>query len=262
MGRGLVDMSVDTLPLSGHAAVDRYLADGFDQVPGMSSRFSAAICARVLRRQSEAGVTGPVLEIGAFEGRFFIAMALALEAGERAYGVDTFTWPDAAIEERFLANCRAHGVPPERFAAVKRDSLNIAPLELRNVADGKRVRFIHIDGDHGHESLAHDLALAQAVLHPQGVIALDDMLHPEFPLLVVAVHDHLKAHPRMRLFCVIDREDIVASAKFLLCPADAVALYEQDLMTRFAPFYYIMGGDALGHLCVVLTPKPRVFKPS
>jgi hypothetical protein len=57
----------------------------------MSSRFSAAICARVLRRQSEAGVAGPVVEIGAFEGRFLIAMALALEPGERAYGVDTFT---------------------------------------------------------------------------------------------------------------------------------------------------------------------------
>jgi hypothetical protein len=245
---------------SGHAPVDRYLAEGFDKVPGMSSRFSAAICARVLRRQSEAGVAGPVVEIGAFEGRFLIAMALALEPGERTYGVDTFTWPDAGVEERFIANCRLNGVPPDRLAAVRRDSRNIAPIELRNIADGKPARFIHIDGDHGLESLARDLALAQTVLHRQGVIAIDDMLHPEFPFLVVAVHEHLKAHPEMRLFCVIDRKDIVASAKFLLCRAEAVALYEEDLMTRFAPFHYTMGGDAMGHLCVVLTPKPRIFK--
>lgn len=246
---------------SGHPAVDRYLAGGFDQVRGMSSRFSAAICARVLRRQSEAGVSGPVVEIGTFEGRFFIAMALALEEGERAYGFDTFDWPDGGIERRFIANCRAHGLSPERFAAVKRDSLNIAAIELRNVTDGKPVRFIHIDGDHKPESLAHDLALAQGALHPKGVIAVDDMLHPEFPFLAVAVHEHLKAHPDMRLMCVIDREDIVASAKFLLCRAEAVALYEEDLMRRFAPFHYTLGGDALGHLCVVLTPKPRVFAP-
>lgn len=245
--------------LSGHPPVDRYLAGGFDRVRGMSSRFSAAICARVLRRQTEAGVTGPVAEIGTFEGRFFIAMALALEAGERAYGFDTFDWPDGGVEQRFIANCRAHGVPPERLSAVKRDSLNIAPIELRNVTDGKPLRFIHIDGDHRLESLAHDLALAQGALHPKGVIAIDDMLHPEFPFLVVAVHEHLRAHPTMRLMCVIDREDIVASAKFLLCRAEAASLYEDDLMSRFAHVQYTLGGDALGHLCVVLTPNPRVF---
>jgi hypothetical protein len=60
--------------VAGHPPVDAYLAAGFARVRGMSSRFSAAICARVLRRQSEAGVTGPVVEIGAFEGRFLIAM--------------------------------------------------------------------------------------------------------------------------------------------------------------------------------------------
>jgi hypothetical protein len=66
----------------GYGPVDAYLADGFERVPGMSSRFSAAICARVLRRQAEAGFKGPVVEIGTFEGRFLVAMALALEPGE------------------------------------------------------------------------------------------------------------------------------------------------------------------------------------
>ena len=246
---------------SGYPPVDRYLAEGFEQVRGMSSRFSAAICARVLRRQTELGVAGPVVEIGAFEGRFLIALGLALEEGERVYGFDTFDWPDPGVSERFGANCRANGLQPDRVAAVKRDSLNIAPIELRNIVGKRPVRFLHIDGDHRPESLAHDLALAQSVLHPQGVIALDDMLHPEYPFLVVTVHEHLKAHPEMRLLCVIDREDIVASAKFLLCRVEAVGLYEQDLMTRFAAFHYIMGGDAMGHLCVVLTPKPRIFEP-
>jgi hypothetical protein len=30
-------------------------------------------------------------------------------------------------------------------------------------------------------------------------------------------------------------------------------------MTRFAAAHYTLGGDALGHLCVVLTPNPRMF---
>ena len=71
-------------PASGHPAVEAYLADGFERVVGMSSRFAAAICARLLRLQTTEGVSGPIAEIGAFEGRFFIALAHALEPGEIA----------------------------------------------------------------------------------------------------------------------------------------------------------------------------------
>jgi len=52
---------------SGLAAVDRYLETGYATVPGMSSRFAAAICCGLLRMQSEMGVVGPVVEIGPFE---------------------------------------------------------------------------------------------------------------------------------------------------------------------------------------------------
>ena len=241
---------------SGHPAVDRYLADGFERVPGMSSRFAAAIAAHVVRRQGELGIAGPVAEIGAFEGRFLIALALALKDGERAFGLDTFAWPDDGLEDRFLANCRANGAA-ERVRAVRCDSRSLSPAELEALVG--EVRFFHLDGDHNLDSLAHDLALAHAVLHPDGVICVDDMLHPEFPFLVVAVHDYLHAYPGMRLLCVVDREDIVAAAKFLICRAEAVRLYEADLMESFRAVQYTLGGDALGHLCVVLTPKPRIF---
>jgi hypothetical protein len=256
-------MTEATLPdppaatLSGHPAVDRYLAEGYASVPGMSSRFSAGICGHLVRRQTELGIAGDVAEIGAFEGRFLIALALGLAPGERAFGFDTFDWPDAGIEARFRANCGRHGVG-DRVTGIRRDSRSLDAGAMRSLLDERPVRFFHIDGDHGLASLAHDLALAHAVLHPQGILCLDDMLHPEFPFLVVAVHAWLQAHPEMRLFCVVDREDVTAAAKFLVCRADAVALYEADLMERFRAVQYIMGGDALGHHCVVLTPHPKL----
>lgn len=246
------------LPLvSGYGPVDRYLAEGFEQVPGMSSRFAAAIAAYILRRQTEMGVVGPIAEIGTFEGRFLIALALALGDSEQAFGFDKFDWPDDGLGARLLANCRAHGAG-ERVRAVRRDSSSLSPPEFRAILRGE-ARFVHIDGDHRVDSLAHDLALADAALHSQGIICVDDMLHPEFPFLVVAVHEYLLSHPDMRLFCIIDREDIVAAAKFLICRADAVKLYEADLMKTFRAVQYTLGGDALGHLSVVLTPRPRIF---
>ena len=73
---------------SGNPAVDRYIAEDYETVRGMSSAFAATICGHIIRRQTELGITGHIAEIGTFEGRFFIAMALGLGAGERALGID------------------------------------------------------------------------------------------------------------------------------------------------------------------------------
>ena len=242
---------------SGHPAIDRYLAESYGRIRGMSSRFSAAICGHAIRRQSELGVAGDIAEIGTFEGRFFIAMALGLAPGEIALGIDVFDWPNEGVLARFLANCDACGLRRDRYVAWKEQSKNIAPDELRRKLVTGTVRFFHIDGDHDYSSLSSDLELAHGVLHPSGLICLDDMLHPGYPTLITAVLDYLARHPEMVVMCIIDREDIVAAAKFLLCRADAVALYEQDLMNSFAKFHFTVGAHVMGHFALVLSPQLR-----
>jgi predicted O-methyltransferase YrrM len=245
----------DTLK-TGIPAVDQYLANGYDDVRGFSSRFSATICGHLLRRQSELGVSGSVAEVGTFEGRLFIAMGLALRNGEHAYGFDLFEWPGSQVLERLLANADTHGLARDRFTPLALDTSQLTASEFSRVTGSAPLRFVHIDGDHSPEALAQDLSLAHANLHPHGLICIDDMLHPPFPFLVVTVHDYLKRNPEMRLMCVIDREDIVGAAKFLLCHTEAVKLYEADLMESFKAQQLTIGGDAMGHVCVVLTPHP------
>jgi Methyltransferase domain len=250
-----------SLAHSGHPEVDAYLEDGFERVRGMSSRFAAAISAWCLTHQSAHGIHGHAVEIGAFEGRYLIALALALAEGERAFGLDVFTWPNDSVEARFIAHGAHHGLTAPRYTPWR---VNSGELTAQHFAariggpEGTRARFIHIDGEHSPEALSHDLMLARHIIHPMGLICLDDMLHPGYPFLVAAVNDWLAANPDWRLMCVIDREDIVAAAKFLLCRLEAVPLYEAALMQRFAPFHFVMGGDARGHHCVVLTPRPRL----
>lgn len=243
---------------TGDPVVDRYVEHGYDTVRGMSSRFAASICAWLLKRQAELGIGGHFAEIGTFEGRFFIALALALEPGERALGIDLFDWPNDRVINLFLGHCARQGLAADRFVALKRDSRSMRPQEVEDALGGGPVRFFHIDGEHADESLSRDLALALPLMHPQGLICLDDMLHPGYPFLVATVERWLRANPDFRLMCVIDREDIVAAPKFLICRAEAVALYEEPLMRVFQPFHFVLGGDALGHHCVVLTPHPRI----
>jgi Methyltransferase domain len=242
---------------SGHPAIDRYLTDGYETVRGMSSRFAAVICGHVIRRQSELAIAGHIAEIGTFEGRFFIAMALGLQPGERALGIDLFDWPNSGVLDLFHGHCARHGLTRERYQAIKANSRDLSPADI-TAALGGPVRFFHIDGEHERGSITTDLDLAHAVLHPQGIICLDDMLHPGYPLLVVAVHQWLERHPDMRVLCVIDREDIVAAAKFMICHKDAVALYEDDLMATFKAQHFVLGAEFERYFCVVLTPQPRL----
>jgi hypothetical protein len=243
---------------SGHPAIDRYLLAGYERVPGMSSRFAAAICGYLIRRQSALGIGGELFEVGTFEGRFFIAMALGLAPGEKALGIDRFDWPNAGVEGRFLANCAAHGLSSDRYVSWKTDSREISVGDLRGKLGGQPVRFVHIDSHHSRECLTSDLELVHPVLHEAGIICLDDMLHPGYPMMVTAVADYFIRHPEMRLFCVIDREDIVAAPKFLICRSEVFESYRDDLWRAFPQFHYTLNAQMDDYFALVLTPRPRL----
>ena len=243
---------------SGVPAVDRYLADGYLSVVGMSSQFAAAICCGLLRIQTHAGVAGPVVEIGPFEGRFFIALAKALAPGETALGIDLFDWPNPQVQDRLTANCDKHGVETGRRTIWKADSRVMQPAELLAKLGGRLARFIHIDGEHSRKVLSGDLELATAVLDAAGIIVLDDMLHPGYPTLMVAVHDYLERHPEMCVLAIIDRESIVAAAKFVLCHKDWFKRYEAALLADYKDNVWPMGADFEPHWCLVLSLDTRL----
>jgi predicted O-methyltransferase YrrM len=244
-------------PPTGIAAVDAYLADGYSSVVGMSSRFAAAITTRLMRIQTELGVSGPVAEIGTFEGRFFIAMAHALAEGEKALGIDLFDWPNPEVIDRFHANCRKHGVPDARRATLKADSRAMQPSDVLAAAGGK-VRLFHVDGEHSRAALSCDLELATAALSDGGLIILDDMLHPGYPTLMVAVHDYLARHPDIVPLCIIDRESIVAATKFVLCEASWFRRYEEMMLEAFKANIWPLGADFEPHWCLVLSQDTRL----
>ena len=250
--------TADADPRSGIAAADRYLDAGYAEVPGMSSRFAAAICCGLLRMQAELGIGGPIAEIGTFEGRFFIALAHALGPSETALAIDRFDWPDRAVIDRFERNCAKHGIAAERRVTWRADSLSMRPMELLGKLGGRPARFIHIDGEHSRAALSNDLELATAALAPAGILALDDMLHPGYPTLIVAVHDYLARHSEMCVLAVIDRESIVAASKFLVCQRQWFKHYEAKLLAAYPAHVWPMGADFEPHWCLVLSRDTKL----
>jgi predicted O-methyltransferase YrrM len=256
------DQAVTTAPpltfSTGNPVVDSYLQDGYLSVVGMSSRFAAAIAARLMSIQSELGITGQVAEIGTFEGRFFIALAHMLRGDEKAIGIDLFDWPNPEVLDRFHANCAKHGVPDARRVTLKADSRAMKPEDLLKAAGGERIRLFHIDGEHSRAALTRDLALATAVLADGGLIILDDMLHPGYPTLMVAVHQYLETHPDMVVLCVIDRESITGATKFVLCQKRWFKPFEEVMLTAFKDQIWPLGADFEPHWCLVLSLDTRL----
>lgn len=253
----MTHMSAESVS-SGIAAVDRYLDTGYATVVGMSSRFAAAVSCGLMRIQTDLGVKGPVAEIGTFEGRFFIAMAHALADGETALGIDLFDWPNPEVIDRFEANCTTHGVPAEKRITWRADSRTMKPDDLLAKLGGERVRLFHVDGEHSRHALTRDLELATAVLGDGGVIVLDDMLHPGYPTLMVAVQDYLQRHPEMVVLSIIDRETIVAATKFVICQAAWFKRYEEKLLEAYKDNVWPLGADFEPHWCLVLSLDTRL----
>jgi predicted O-methyltransferase YrrM len=245
---------------SGDARLDAFLSDGYMQIRGMSSRFAAAICGRVVLHQGELGIAGDLAELGTFEGRFFVAMAMLMKPGEHALGIDVFTWPSPKVYDHILENCTTAGLDPKSYTIWKVDTRTITAADLRAKLPGSKARFIHVDSEHIPECLDHELELARAVLHPDGVVALDDMLHPGYPTLITNVLDFLKRHPELRVMCIVDRESITAAAKFLICRADRAERYQQHLIASYPAYHYILGADFLDYKTLVLTLDPTLPK--
>lgn len=243
---------------TGNPRLDPYLRTGYEQVRGMSSGFAASISGHLIRRQSELGFSGHIAEIGTFEGRYFIALALGLRPGEHAIGVDTFDWPSEKVLDHFHRNCADHGLSRTDYTAIKGHTGSMTPEDIIAPAEGGKVRFFHIDGEHADAALTKDLALALPLMHEHGLIVLDDMLHPGYPELTDSVHRWLRANREWRVLAIIDREDIVAAAKYVLCRVPSTAFYEQDLLETFAAQVYPLGCDCAGHFTMVLTPNPRL----
>lgn len=235
----------------------RYLDDGYLRVRGMSSLFAARIIVRLLEDQVECGIGGHLAEIGAFEGRLLVAMAHCLAPGERALAIDHFQWPDAGVRGRLEANLAGHGVDDGRVVVIEGDSRRLDADALRDAAGGP-CRFVHVDGEHTPEHLTSDLDLATAICTAEGVVALDDMLHPGYPTLALTVHAFLDRRPDWRVLAVIDREDIVGAAKYLLCRTAVVDVYADALRTAFPAFVWPMTADFVAYRALVLTPEPRM----
>ncbi|QDU84468.1 hypothetical protein Pla163_15780 [Planctomycetes bacterium Pla163] len=190
-----MNQSVSTAPApdrssaTGVTRFERYMQI-HGSIDGWFSRESAAIWDSLLEFQAADGVRGNMLEIGVWEGKSAALTAMHARPGETVHLADL----DLKIEPIQRALGAARPEPGVEFTTIAGDSrdLNVSPLVAEEFG---RHRFIHIDGEHTARAVTNDLALANQLLAPQGVVVVDDFFSWLYPQITEAVLRYVRQFP-------------------------------------------------------------------
>lgn len=155
---------------------DYSLYGDVEQVPGWLNRVTALRTMDILSWQSANGITGDMLEIGVFCGRYFsLLVDSAIKTGEHVLGIDTFEY-SAPERARTELGRIFRGKEVKAYTLWKEPSSRISAGKIASAVTS--LRFISIDGAHDYENVYRDLVLCEGLLSPDGIIAVDDFINP------------------------------------------------------------------------------------
>lgn len=172
------------------ARLNTYRADAMINVHGWLSSKVVDVLELACTYQQEKGIRGDALEIGVFQGRFFLALMAAIEIGEVAVAADIFDDQTLNIDgsgagsdtyRAFTDNVSKFAPDPDALRVLVGDSMVLRPEDVLTHSDGRKFRIISVDGGHTAEHVMNDLGLASQVIVGGGVIFLDDFLNPHWP---------------------------------------------------------------------------------
>jgi len=201
-----------------------YIDNELDEISGWLPPEAAYFTAYLLSYQKEINMTGNILEIGVFHGKYLSLLYLFSGEKETVHGIDAFL---NGTDKRALANrvfdniacfcgkraptnrvfdniacfCGKRGAPTyrvfnniarfcgnnDRLKIIAKNSLNITPDDLRD-KETSDFRFISVDGGHTSDIVYHDLCLAKSVIKDGGIIALDDAFNHTTPGVNEGMH--------------------------------------------------------------------------
>jgi len=181
-----------------------------DNIKGFQNYDDSIIFKLILELQSNFGLKGDLLEIGAYNGKSATLMFHCINEGEKLFVSDVFQNNVAGDSHRYK-NCATDSQVRDtilKFNVIKSpDQLVIIKGLSRQLSfePNQKFRFIHVDGGHNYNDCMHDLELSRTHLLPNGCITLDDYEHPDWPEVTSALNNFLKKYPDIRVLFDFNR---------------------------------------------------------
>ncbi len=228
-------------------SVNRYLKRGMHRVQGWLHSTSAHLISELSELQFHLGVNGSIAEVGVHHGKLFILMHLlaAQNSGLPDTVIDVFDQQALNLDRSgkgdyqvFRRNVERWGGNWGKLNIITKSSLEVQPQEIE-IHSGP-LRMFSIDGGHTAQCVVNDLALAQATLHPLGIVILDDVYNEYWPDVAVGTIEFLRSHEsRLKYFAI-------SPGKVFLCQQEAAEQLRTELKARINPGLYEKSVDVLG----------------
>jgi hypothetical protein len=137
-------------------------------------------------------VRGHIAEFGVHHGLFLFLLNVLRNDDEHCFAIDIFDDQHLNVDasgfdgrgslEMFLSHIETLMSPQQRvFRIVQRDTMSFSTSEVVELFGKEGVKFLSIDAGHTILHACNDLSLAQEVLVPGGIIALDDYMSCHWP---------------------------------------------------------------------------------
>jgi len=140
-----------------------------EPIPGFLEPFTAVTTMDLLDMQNENWVVGPTFEIGVYGGKYLSVLARgAATAGDLCVGLDPYLHFTPEQVKEHLAP-----ITGLNLHLMQTLSGNVCAEDLQTVLL-KRPRFIDVDGSHDRDDVIYDLRMCEQIIHPQGILAVDD----------------------------------------------------------------------------------------
>ncbi|MFN3971992.1 MAG: class I SAM-dependent methyltransferase [Gemmobacter sp.] len=164
-----------------------YLGTGINQVKGWCIPHLWQAIWPVVRMVG----AGPVAEIGVFEGKFLIGLIKSFDPDAKyshaaidVYDLQQFNLDGAGVGKAAVldANLAAQGLSRHRVEKLRADSMTLRAADAADlIARHDKFKFFSVDGCHEVTHTLCDIEFAMSVTAPEGLIAVDDYLNPNWP---------------------------------------------------------------------------------
>ena len=207
--------------------LEQYLATGYEEIAGWLWMPAVEATLALAEIQRTRMPPGPVCGIGVWEGRYLALLSFLPGAAQPVLGINPFIHSGNRAEQlaRVRANVAKYARRPDLVALLQQDSRTVT-AEMVLKATGARCQFISVDGDHTMEGALYDLRLAEQIVAPGGIVAVDDIPNFACPGVTEAVMRHcLDPLARLAPFMLV-------ANKLFMTQREHCEAYRHDVLER------------------------------
>jgi hypothetical protein len=188
----------------------------FAEIPGWLTELAALVTIDILKSQEALNLNAGLFEIGVYGGKYLsLLWESAKQTASALVGVDPFSH---FTKDAVLKNLGASPAD-EQIHLVQALSSDVSVRQLVGLLGGT-ARFVSIDGSHFCNDVFLDLQMAEQVIDPLGVVAVDDFLNTQCLGVVEAVVKFLTTPRALAPF-------LYTSNKLFMCKPSQTQYYQQ-----------------------------------